>query len=105
MSDDKTIKRLAKEITAFSGKHGGAEGQIAHLGTMGARIALVGGDDFWGLLVAPSVAVAQAAAEAAGLSLREDFDGELAARVETGPYEWRRMAGIQLVPMRETETA
>ncbi|MQY12386.1 hypothetical protein SRB5_25190 [Streptomyces sp. RB5] len=93
---DKTTGRLAKQIAAFSTEHGGAEGQIAYLGQMGARIVLVGDDGAWGDLVAPSVDVATAAAEAAGLTLREAFDGELAAKVSTGPYEWRRMAGIQL---------
>ncbi|MEV6107987.1 hypothetical protein AB0M28_25270 [Streptomyces sp. NPDC051940] len=93
---DKITGRLAKQITAFASKHGGAEGQIAYLGELGARIVLVGTDGAWGDLVAPSMDIAKAAAERASLTLHDDFAGEFAAKVETGPYEWRRMAGIQL---------
>ena len=98
MADDsKRAAKLAKEITAFARRHGGsAEGQIAYLGQMGARISLVGADGSWGDLVAPSVATAQQATEKAGVTVHESFDGELAEKVKTGPYEWRRMAGIQL---------
>ncbi|KAF4409311.1 MULTISPECIES: hypothetical protein [Streptomyces] len=88
--------KLAREITAFAGRHGGAEGQLAHLGQVGTRIVLVGEDGGWGDLVAPSHAVARSAAEKAGITLHENFDGDLAAKVRTGPYEWSRMAGIQV---------
>ncbi|MCF3965342.1 hypothetical protein [Streptomyces fuscigenes] len=87
---------MAKQITAFGSRHGGAEGQLSHLGRRGTRIVLVGTDGTWGDLVAPGDAVARRAAEQAGLALQDSFDGELAARVTTGPYEWKRMAGIQL---------
>ncbi|MFE4591402.1 hypothetical protein [Streptomyces laurentii] len=93
---ERRAARLAREIKAFSGKHGGAEGQLAHIGQAGTRIVLVGEDGGWGDLVAPSYAIAQQAAEQAGLTLHEEFDGEFAAKVKTGPYEWTRMAGIQL---------
>ncbi|PRH78435.1 hypothetical protein C6N75_15035 [Streptomyces solincola] len=88
--------KLAKHIQAFSGRHGGAEGQLAHLGQAGTRIVLVGEDGSWGDLVAPSHDIAREAAEKAGLTLHDTFDGDLAAKVETGPYEWSRMAGIQI---------
>ncbi|MFD9208952.1 hypothetical protein ACFVZM_22065 [Streptomyces sioyaensis] len=89
--------RLAKEIRAFAATHGGsAEGQLAHLGRGRIRIALVGANGEWGNLVADSAESAKAAAEQAGLTLQEDFDGDLAARVRTGRYEWSRMAGIQV---------
>ncbi|GAA2320369.1 hypothetical protein [Streptomyces violaceusniger] len=93
---EKRAERLARQITAFAGSHGGAEGQLAHIGRGAVRIALVGADGEWGVLVAPSQDGARRAAEIAGLTLRDDFDGELAAKVRTGPYEWTRMAGIQL---------
>ncbi|WP_247702741.1 hypothetical protein [Streptomyces sp. F63] len=94
---ERRVAKLAREISAFARRHGGsAEGQIAHLGQMGARIVLVGADDGWGDLVAPSYAVAERAAEKAGITVHENFDGEMAARVRTGPYEWSRMAGIQV---------
>lgn len=63
---------------------------------MGTRIVLVGEDGDWGDLVAPSYAVAESATQKAGITVHEDFDGEFAAKVRTGPYEWSRMAGIQV---------
>ncbi|MEV5507421.1 hypothetical protein [Streptomyces orinoci] len=89
--------RLAKQISAFAGSHGGgAEGQLAHIGRGTTRIALVGANGEWGNLVARSHAAARKAVELAGIELREEFDGEMAAKVRTGRYEWSRMAGIQL---------
>lgn len=93
---ERRAARLAKQIGAFAKRHGGAEGQLAYLGQAGTRIVLVGEDGGWGDLVAPTYEVARGAAEKAGLTLHESFDGELAAKVRTGPYEWKRMAGIQL---------
>ncbi len=93
---DRTAAKLAKQIGAFAKQHGGAEGQLAHIGQAGTRIVLVGTDGGWGDLVAPTYAAAELAAEKAALTLHDDFDGEFAARVRTGPYEWTRMAGIQL---------
>jgi hypothetical protein len=93
---ERRATRLAKQIGAFARKHGGAEGQLAYIGQAGTRIVLVGEDGAWGDLVAPSRSVAGDAAEKAGLTLHESFDGEFAAKVRTGPYEWSRMAGLQL---------
>lgn len=93
----KRAARLAKEITAFAQRHGGsAEGQIAYVGQAGARISLVGADGTWGDLMAPSVETARKATEQAGITVNESFAGEMADKVKTGPYEWSRMAGIQL---------
>jgi hypothetical protein len=94
--DARRVTRLAREIRAFAGAHGGAEGQIAYLGRKGARIVLVGEDGRWGDLVAPSHDLARQATEKAGITVHEAFAGDLAAKVRTGPYEWSRMAGIQL---------
>jgi hypothetical protein len=94
--DERSVARLAKQIQAFSASHGGAEAQVAYLGQKGARIVLVGEDGEWGDLVAPTYALAQSATEKAGVTVHEDFDGEFAAKVRTGPYEWKRMAGIQV---------
>ncbi|MEU0373501.1 hypothetical protein ABZ070_25170 [Streptomyces sp. NPDC006283] len=88
--------KLAQQIQAFSKAHGGAEGQLAYIGQMGTRIVLVGEDGGWGDLVAPSHAIALSAAEKSGITLHESFDGDFAAKVRTGPYEWTRMAGIQV---------
>ncbi|MGW7199064.1 hypothetical protein [Streptomyces chryseus] len=93
---ERKVAKLAKEITAFARQHGGAEGQLAYIGQVGTRIVLVGEDGGWGDLVAPTHDVARSAAEKAGITLHESFDGEFAAKVRTGPYEWSRMAGIQV---------
>ncbi|WP_409237554.1 hypothetical protein [Streptomyces sp. PA5.6] len=93
---ERKAARLAKEIGAFARAHGGAEGQIAYIGHEGTRILLVGEDGGWGDLVAPTYAVAQSAVEKAGITVHEEFAGEFAAKVKTGPYEWTRMAGIQV---------
>lgn len=92
----KKAAKLAKQIGAFARAHGGAEGQVAYIGHEGTRIVLVGDDGGWGDLVAPTHAIALSAVEKAGITVHEDFDGDFAAKVKTGPYEWSRMAGIQL---------
>lgn len=88
--------RLAKEIDAFAKAHGGAEGSVAYIGDRGARIVLVGEDGTWGDLVASTYAIAEEAVRKAGITVHEAFDGEFAGKVKTGPYEWTRMAGIQV---------
>ncbi|MEV1083635.1 hypothetical protein AB0I98_36375 [Streptomyces sp. NPDC050211] len=93
---ERKVARLAQQISTFSKAHGGAEGQIAYIGERGARIVLVGTDGGWGDLVAPSYEIAQKAVEKSGITVHEDFDGEFAAKVTTGTYEWKRMAGIQI---------
>ncbi|WP_180687350.1 hypothetical protein [Streptomyces gossypiisoli] len=94
--DERRVARLAKQINAFAKAHGGAEAQVAYLGQRGARIVLVGEDGGWGDVVAPTYATAEKAVEKSGLTAHEAFDGEFAAKVKTGPYEWKRMAGIQI---------
>ncbi|WP_320778243.1 hypothetical protein [Streptomyces sp. CRN 30] len=94
--DGRRAARLAKEISAFAKAHGGSEGHLQYLGERGARIVLVGADGEWGDLVAPTRAVAEQAVRAAGITVHEQFDGDFAAKVRTGPYEWSRMAGIQV---------
>ncbi|MFJ5994560.1 hypothetical protein [Streptomyces sp. NPDC092370] len=93
---ERKVARLAKQISSFSKAHGGAEGQVAYLGERGARIVLVGEDGNWGDLVAPSYEIAEKAVEKSGITAHETFDGEFAAKVKTGRYEWSRMAGIQV---------
>ncbi|MEY7981454.1 hypothetical protein AB8O53_34760 [Streptomyces pilosus] len=93
---EKQAARLARRIGGFAEEHGGAEGQVAYLGQRGARIVLVGEDGAWGDVFAPSTDIARMAVEKAGITVHEEFDGEFAAKVRTGPYEWSRMAGIQV---------
>ncbi|PJE98429.1 hypothetical protein CUT44_06885 [Streptomyces carminius] len=91
------VTRLAKEIGRFAAEHGGStDAHLEYLGQRGVRIVLVAADGEWGDLVAPTREIAEQAAERAGATLHETLDGELAARIRTGPYEWERMAGIQL---------
>ncbi|WP_405580154.1 hypothetical protein [Streptomyces sp. NBC_01190] len=91
------VGRLARRIEAFSRRHGGgAEASVLYLGERGARIVLVAANGDWGDLVAPSHALAVRAVERAGVPVHEDLTGELAARMRTGGYEWKRMAGIQI---------
>lgn len=94
---ERQAARLAKQISAFAKSHGGsAEGQVAYLGQRGARIVLVGENGEWGDLVATSHEIAVQAVARAGITVHEEFDGEFAAKVKTGPYEWTRMAGSQI---------
>ncbi|MBC2901715.1 hypothetical protein [Streptomyces cupreus] len=93
---ERRAAKLARQISAFSKAHGGAEAQVAYMGQRGARIALVGEDGNWGNLVAPTHEIAEQAVQKAGITVHEEFDGEFAAKVKTGPYEWTRMAGIQV---------
>ncbi|MDG9715172.1 hypothetical protein [Streptomyces sp. DH24] len=99
--EQRRVAKLAKRIEAFAKAHGGAEGQVAYLGERGSRIVLVGEDGAWGDIVAPTGAV-EKAVEKAGITVHEAFDGEFAAKVKTGPYEWSRMAGIQVGGPRNT---
>jgi hypothetical protein len=93
---ERRVAKLAKQINTFAKSHGGAEAQVAYIGERGARIVLVGEDGGWGDLVAPSYEIAEKAVEKAGVTRHETFDGEFAAKVKTGAYEWKRMAGIQI---------
>ncbi|WP_037668537.1 hypothetical protein [Streptomyces griseus] len=93
---ERKVARLSKQINAFAKEHGGAEGQVAYIGERGARIVLVGEDGGWGDLVAPTYAIAEQAVQKSGITVHESFDGDFAAKVRTGRYEWTRMAGIQV---------
>ncbi|TNM29564.1 hypothetical protein FH715_15225 [Streptomyces sedi] len=86
---------MTRRLRGFVARHGaGTEGQISYLGERGYRLVLVGEDGTLGDQVAPGRDILARAAERAGVTLRDSFDGELAARVRTGPYEWSRMAGL-----------
>ncbi|MBZ6288514.1 hypothetical protein [Streptomyces olivaceus] len=93
---ERRVARTAGRIDAFAKAHGGAEAQVAYLGERGARIVLVGEDGAWGDLVARSHETARKAVEKSGITVHDDFDGEFAAKVTTGRYEWSRMAGLQI---------
>ncbi|GAA2141198.1 hypothetical protein GCM10009760_25210 [Kitasatospora kazusensis] len=94
---ERRAKRIAKHIGSFAKQHGGsAEGVVEYVGGVATRIVMVGADGAWGDQVAPTYAVGRRAAELAGLTLHDSFEGELGLKVRTGSYEWKRMAGIQL---------
>jgi aspartate aminotransferase-like enzyme len=94
---ERRVARLAKQIRAFAGSHGGeAEANLAYIGERGTRIVLVAENGSWGDLMAPTYDLAQRAVERAGVTVHERLDGEFAAKMRTGPYEWTRMAGIQI---------
>ncbi|UCM87257.1 hypothetical protein [Streptomyces marincola] len=95
--DERRVARLTKRIRSFAAAHGGgAEGHVAHLGLRGHRLVLVAADGAFGDLVDRDRAALAAAAARAGVPLRDALDGEMAARLRTGRYEWERMAGSQL---------
>lgn len=94
---ERRAARLARQIAAFARSHGGsAEAHLAYLGERGARIVLVGGSGEWGDLVAPTYDIGRRALERSGATVHDDLDGAFAAGIRTGPYEWTRMAGIQI---------
>lgn len=94
--EERRAARLARQIGAFGRKHGAVEASVEYIGQRGARIVLVAEDGAWGDLVAPAYGIARRAVERAGVTAHDDFGGDLAAKVRTGPYEWSRMAGIQV---------
>ncbi|WP_030266442.1 hypothetical protein [Streptomyces sp. NRRL B-24484] len=94
---ERRAKRIAKHITAFTAQHGGsADGVVEYVGRTATRIVLVGADGAWGDQVAPTYAIGQRAAQLAGVTLHDSFEGELGLKVKTSAYEWKRMAGIQI---------
>lgn len=94
---ERRAKRIAKNLSGFAARHGGsADGVVEYVGRTATRIVVVGADGAWGDQVAPTYAVGLRAAELAGLTVHDSFEGELGLRVRTSAYEWKRMAGIQL---------
>ncbi|SEN66551.1 hypothetical protein [Actinacidiphila rubida] len=94
---ERRANRLARQIRTFAATHGGsADAVVEYIGARGSRIVLVGENGEWGDLVAPSPAVAAEAVARAGVTLHDEFGGEIAHRIRTGPYEWTRMAGFQM---------
>lgn len=92
----RATKRATRQIDAFAREHGAVQAQLAYIGERGARIVLVGEDGAWGDLVTRTYAIGRRAVEDSDATAREAFDGEMAAKVRTGPYEWSRMAGFQM---------
>jgi hypothetical protein len=91
----------ARRIRDFGDRHAVGDeptvtGTVEHVGRGATRIVLVGAGGAFGDLVVRSPQTAQRAAQLAGLRVVEAEDRDLGDRLRTGPYQWRRMAGIQL---------
>ncbi|MGA4542310.1 hypothetical protein ACPA54_20190 [Uniformispora flossi] len=98
---ERQVRRLARNISRFAGRHAvdgnaQADAVVEYVGRDSTRIVLVGADGEWGDQVARNPQIARRAVEAAGLTLHDEFPNDVALRVKTGPYEWNRMAGLQL---------
>ncbi len=85
---------MTEVLKAFARDHGGsATAVVSHVGRRGARIVLVGADGIWGDVVADDVESAKAACEAAGVTVVDKWERELAESVRTTVADWRRMGG------------
>lgn len=114
--DDRLDRRTvvaARRALAFARAHGGVggaaevadedgahavpvQGVVEHVGRGSARLVVVTPDGAYGDVVVRDVEQAQRVAALARIGLQEEFSRELGAAVKVGPYEWERMAGMQL---------
>lgn len=97
---DRPTVRSARALRRFAVRHGNGgatalEGVLEPVGRGSARLLVVAADGAVGDAVLGSERAALAAAMA-GVTLHETFPRELADRLVTGRYAWRRMAGSQL---------
>jgi hypothetical protein len=98
---DRHTVRGARAVRDFAVRHAsgpetGADAVVENLGEPGARIVLVGADGTYGDVTSRGVEPAELAVRMAGARVHETFPPDVVARIKTGPYEWTRMAGIQL---------
>jgi hypothetical protein len=85
---------LVSTLKSFAAAHGGsATAVIEYVGRERVRVVVVGADGVWGDEVVPSVEIGKAAAEAAGLTVKDAWDRELTAAVKTTDKDRLRMAG------------
>lgn len=111
--DDRLDRRTvvaARRALEFARAHGGVgapageegahavpvQGVVEHLGRGAARLVVVAPDGAYGDVVVRDVEQAHRVAALARIELQEEFSRELGAAVKVGPYEWERMAGMQL---------
>jgi hypothetical protein len=98
---DRATVVAARRIQRFGVRHGTSENASPtaapeHVGRDAVRLVLVGADGVFGDVVIRGAARAATAVALAGAATEDASDRELTARISTGPYEWRRMAGLQL---------
>ncbi|HEV7824422.1 MAG TPA: hypothetical protein VGP02_05910 [Mycobacteriales bacterium] len=85
---------LVSTLKSFASAHGGsATAVVEYVGRGRVRIVLVGADGSWGDEVVGDVGTARAAAEAAGLTVKDSWDRELTASVRTDEAHRLRMGG------------
>jgi hypothetical protein len=85
---------LVSALRSFAAEHGGGgTAVVEYVGRDRARVVVVGADGVWGDEVVPSVEIGKAAAEGAGLTVKDGWDRELTAAVRTTDEDRLRMAG------------
>ncbi|MDP9398674.1 MAG: hypothetical protein M3P96_13050 [Actinomycetota bacterium] len=98
---DRATVIAARRVVGFGHRHA-VEGDASvscapeHVGRGTTRLVLVGRDGAFGDVVVNGPERADLAAALAGAHIEEQSSREFGARVRTGAYEWRRMAGQQL---------
>jgi hypothetical protein len=98
---ERPVVVAARRVQDFGTRHAvdgdaGVSGAVEHIARGATRLVLVGRDGALGDVVVSSPERAVAAAALAGLAVVGADERELADRMRTGPYLWRRMAGLQL---------
>ncbi len=88
----------ARRLSGFAAAHGAEGAQVAReaLGRGLVRLVVVGADGRWGDATLRGERRAAQAVGLSGLAPVPPDDRALSARLRTGPYDWRRMAGLQL---------
>jgi hypothetical protein len=93
-SEPEAPAALVSALKSFAAAHGGGgTAVVEYVGRDRVRVVVVGADGVWGDEVVPSVETGKAAAEAAGLTVKDAWDRELTAAVRTTQEDRLRMAG------------
>jgi hypothetical protein len=87
---------LVSALKSFAAAHGGGgTAVVEYVGRGRSRIVVVGADGIWGDEVVPDIGTGKAAAEAAGLTVKDSWDRELTAAVRTTQEDRIRMGGAR----------
>lgn len=100
-SFDRATAVAVRRVRTFGKRHAvdgdtTVRGAITHVGRGVTRLVLVGRDGALGDMVLRREGQAASVADLAGMTLLEPDARELGESMRTGPYVWRRMAGMQL---------
>jgi hypothetical protein len=98
---DRRTRRAARFVRSFGARHSRAGDAtvrcaLEHLGRDRVRLVLLGADGRYGDLVVDGRERAERVVRLAGAVPDDVADRSFGAAVRTGPYEWLRMAGMQL---------